>query len=273
MCVGAQHTAERAGRELKDHPAFEGLARGGVVAYAAVYLVLAWLAMQLAFGDREGPVSRQGALHELAGGTMGMILLWAACVGFAALCLWEALNAWLDPRPHGNGSRALARAASAGRALLYAVFAASAGATAAGDHNQKHPDSYTSKLMATTAGPWLVGAVGVAVMAYAVGSIYIGVTDRYEEQLGVDGRAGWTGTASKVLGRTGYVSKGVAFGIVGSLFVWAAATHEPHQAGGLDAALSRLLDAPLGPALLAAVAVGFGCYGLFNLFRARYLGG
>jgi hypothetical protein len=65
-------------------------------------------------------------------------------------------------------------------------------------------------------------------------------------------------------------ARGIAFGIVGSLFVWAAVTHDADKSGGLDQALSRLLHTPLGPVLLAAVAAGFACYGTFNVAKARH---
>ncbi|HRC85420.1 MAG TPA: Clp protease N-terminal domain-containing protein, partial [Thermoanaerobaculia bacterium] len=57
-------------------------------------------------------------------------------------------------------------------------------------------------------------------------------------------------------GEGGYTAKGVAFGIVGVLFVVAGLTHDPKKSGGLDQALFELLDKPFGPLLLALVAVG-----------------
>ena len=39
---------------------------------------------------------------------------------------------------------------------------------------------------------------------------------------------------------------------------------------GLDGALRRLLEAPYGGALLAAVAAGFLCYAIFCFAEARY---
>ncbi len=50
------------------------LARAGLVAYAVVYLMIAWLAIQLAFGDRQGNPSSTGALRELAQQPLGEVL-------------------------------------------------------------------------------------------------------------------------------------------------------------------------------------------------------
>ena len=67
------------------------------------------------------------------------------------------------------------------------------------------------------------------------------------------------------------MAKGVAFAIVGGLFVYAAVTHDAKKSGGLDVALHKVLQQPFGPFLLGLIAVGIGCYGLFCFARARHL--
>jgi type IV secretory pathway VirB2 component (pilin) len=74
-----------------------------------------------------------------------------------------------------------------------------------------------------------------------------------------------------MLGKVGYISKGVAFVIVGGLFVAAGVTHEPKKSGGLDDALRTVLQQPFGPFLLILIAAGIACYGLFCFARARHL--
>jgi hypothetical protein len=74
-----------------------------------------------------------------------------------------------------------------------------------------------------------------------------------------------------LLGTAGYLSKGVAFALVGLLFVWAAWTHDPQKSGGLDQALHKVLEQPLGAPVLLAIAVGIACFGLFCFAWARHL--
>ena len=74
-----------------------------------------------------------------------------------------------------------------------------------------------------------------------------------------------------LLGKVGYIAKGVAIGLVGVLFVYAAVTHDPKKSGGLDQALHEVLEQPFGPFLLVAIALGIACYGLFCFARARHL--
>jgi len=270
--VGA-HAAVRArqkGREAKDHPALDVLVRAGFVAYGVVYLLLGWLALQLALGDRERRISKNGALRELAAQPWGKVALWAACLGFAGLVVFTALEAPVGHQRLQGPKKAVARVGSVVRLGVYAALGFSAAKVALDKPSKDNPDSYTAKVFDLPLGMWLVGAVGLGVIAYAVLSVVKGVTDGYRGELDVDGTTGRTGTALAVLGRVGYCARGIAFGIVGSLFVWAAVTHDADRSGGLDQALSRLLHAPLGPVLLAAVAAGFACYGTFNVAKARH---
>ena len=86
--------AQRAGRELKDHPVLDAMVRGGLVAYGTVYLILGWLAIQLVVDDAKGNVNKGHALRELAQQEGGAVILWAASAGFAALVVWQLLEAW-----------------------------------------------------------------------------------------------------------------------------------------------------------------------------------
>ena len=80
--------------------------------------------------------------------------------------------------------------------------------------------------------------------------------------MNVEGLAGRAAPAYRLARQGGLRRKGIAFGIVGALFCYAAATHEPNKSGGLDQALSEVLEQPFGPFLLAVIALGFvatGC--------------
>ena len=75
--------------------------------------------------------------------------------------------------------------------------------------------------------------------------------------------------ATVTLGRAGYIAKGIALGIVGVLFGWAAISYDPEKAGGLDTALRTLREQPGGPLLLTAVALGIACFGVYCFVWSR----
>ena len=74
-----------------------------------------------------------------------------------------------------------------------------------------------------------------------------------------------------MLGKVGYIAKGIAIALVGGLFGYAAITHDPKKSGGLDQALQTVLEQPFGPVLLTAIGLGIGAYGLFCFARAKHL--
>jgi hypothetical protein len=166
------------------------------------------------------------------------------------------------------------RLASAGKAVVYAVIGVSAVRAAVGSGSSKGgTDSTTARIMDLPGGQVLVGAVGLAIIGVGVYFVFLAWTDNLHSKLDARGRAGASGTAYLWLGRIGFTAKGVAFGVVGGLFGYAALTHEPDKSGGLDQALVKVLDQPFGPALLAAIALGFVCFGVFCFARARHLAG
>lgn len=265
--------AMAASAEARQNPALEWGARLGFAVYGVVYVVLAWLTVQVAMGDgASSSVSRRGALDEVARQPLGTALLWIAFASFCALALWEAATAIGGHRDQEGLKRLLGRLGSACKAVVFAAFAVSTTQVALGSRaNGNASEGWTARLMRLPAGTLVVGAIGVGIACYGGFSIVKGLGDRWRQELDPDGNRGRLGVAITVLARAGYASRGVAFGIIGGLFVWAALTQDPHRSGGLDQALARLHGAPFGPVLLALIALGFACYGVFNITKAWYL--
>ena len=83
MATSAGGKAEQAG----DSASLEGLARVGLVAYGVVYLLVGWLALQIAWGGSAKSADTSGALRTLADQPFGKILLWLVALGLVALAL------------------------------------------------------------------------------------------------------------------------------------------------------------------------------------------
>lgn len=268
-------SAERMGRQAHESDWLDHAVRAGLIAYGVVHLMVAWLALQLAFGSGgEGAANSTGALHEVAQQPMGAVLIWLVAIGMSLLVLWRLLEAALGHRDEDGGTLLRKRLTSLGKAILYGSIAVSAlqVAMGAGSKGSKGgSDSTTAKLMDLPAGAWIVAAVGLAIIAYGGNLIRRAWNDKFAEHLTGKGKSGDSGRAYLLFGKVGYNAKGLAIGIVGGLFVYAALTHDAQKSGGLDQALQTILQQPYGQFLLAAVAVGIGCYGLFCFARARHL--
>lgn len=261
-------TGDRAGNsEWIDHAV-----RVGLVSYGVVHLILAGLAVRLAFGDSGGSTSSQGAFHQLAQNTAGRITLYAVGLGFVILVVWQAVEAGWGHRDEDGGGRVLERLGSLAKVLVYGALGASAFATAAGSSSGgEDTDGLTARLMSLPAGPLLVAAVGVVFLVVACVLAYRGLSESFRDDLQVRGQTGKDGGTYLLLAKAGYLSKAVAIAVVGVLFLYAAFTHDASKSGGLDQALHKVLEQPFGAPILVVIALGFGCYGLFCFAWARHL--
>lgn len=263
--------AEQA-QQAHDSDWLDHAVRAGLVAYGAVHLMVAWLAGQLALGEKSESASNAGALHAIAEQPLGGVLIWLVAVGMLLLVVWRALEFGFGYRSvHDDAKRWRKRAASLGKGVLYAAIAVSAVKTALGDGSSGGTDSTTAKLMDLPGGQVIVGAVGAAVIAYGAAQVVRGWTEKFVEHLDAQGQSGTDGSAYVLFGKVGYIAKGIAIGIVGALFGYAAVTHESRKSGGLDQALQTVLEQPFGQVLLICMALGLACYGLFCFARARHL--
>ena len=232
----------------------------GLIAYGVVHLLIAWVALQLAWGKSSMEASQQGALQELAGEPLGGVLLWILAIGLFALVIWRILELTHGYLEIGQ------KLSAAGRGAVYLALGISAvkvstGSTAAGSGEQR---TISARLMEHGWGRALIIAVGVVIIGVGVRHIYKSVTTKFTEDL-TPGVSEFT----IALGRIGYAAKGVAFIVVGGLFGWAAIDYDPQKAGGLDTALRTIKNQPFGSVLLTVLAIGIAAFGGYAFVWSR----
>lgn len=271
--------AREAAREAHQHPVLDAIARVGLIGYGLVYGLIGVLALKVAWGepDRDGP-SSGGALDQLAESTVGTIALWATAVGLAGLAFWQLLEAAVGDKEHRRDPKGVVdRLKHVGKALIFGAIGAKALSTAtSGPTEQSDSDKaegLTAWLLGLPLGWLLVVAIAVGVGVYGLYAIRKGWTERFRDELEPEGQTGDSGRGIVLLGKIGYISKGIAFLIVAGLFMTAAATTDSDEAGSIDDAVATLLDQPYGPALLTVLGAGLCCFGLFALAWARHRDG
>jgi hypothetical protein len=264
--------AEAAGRQAHQSEWIDTAARIGLLAYGLVHLVLAWLAIQLALGDKEGSTDQQGAVQQLAQQPFGEALVWAVAVGMFLLAVWQALESLFGYRQEDGFTLVRKRLTAVGKAVVYVVIGVSAVHAATGSSNsgKNGTDSTTAKIMDWPGGQVIVAAIGLFIIGIGGYLVHRAWTEKFAKHINAEGKSGETGTAYLWFGKIGYTAKGVTFGIVGALFLYAGLSHDPKKSGGLDQALHKVLQQPFGPLLLVLIALGLGCYGLFCFARARH---
>ncbi len=267
--------AQRMGHQAQRSDLLDRAIRVGLVAYGVVHLLVGWLAVLLAFGDRSENASNKGAMQELAQQPFGEVLVWAIAVGLFLLVVWRVLELFGGHREKRPGTdRWKARAASAGKAVIYAAVGATALNVVMGAGSSSGGgSSWTKTVMEWPAGQWIIAAVGLGVIAYGANHVRKGFTEGYAKHLSAEGKSGDVGKAYLMFGKVGYVGKGIAIAIVGALIMYGGLTHDAKKSGSLDQALHKVLTYPFGQALLVAIAAGLVCYGLFCFARARHLSG
>jgi Domain of Unknown Function (DUF1206) len=267
------HTQARAtaGRAARSKP-LHGLARAGFLGYGLMHVLMAWLAAQIASGRSSAEGDQYGAFGLLARNPAGRALLAAVMVGLAAMSVWQVLAAAIGHRDREGARRAVERAVSGCRAVVYGYLAWLAGKVVFGGASSSagKQERATAGALGSAGGRALVVAIGVVVVAVGVGLAAYGLTRKFEEHLHVEQMGPAVRRLIRWLGVSGYAAKGLAYGIVGGLLVTAAVTYDPKHARGLDAALRTLAGRPYGWALLGLVALGFFAFGLYCAGQARY---
>jgi len=267
--TAAQH-AKQAGRsaaQKADAPWIKPLGQIGVAAIGVVYLLLAWIAVQVAFGGSDKSADNSGALKEIAEKPFGKVLLAVMVVGLFFFAIWQWIEAAIGYRSKDGNERIFKRISAAAKGLFGAALGVQALKLVLGGGNksssQKQAD-WTGKLLDLPAGRVLVVLVGLAVVGFAGYLVYKGVKKKFMDKL--EG-----GADPKVikLGQVGWIARGVAFGVLGILVMIAGFREQPEKARGLDAALKALAAQPFGKWILVAVAFGLASYGVFQLVTAR----
>jgi hypothetical protein len=277
MTIGSR--ADKAKEEVKQAvrkaaPWAKGAARIGLAARGTVYLLVGLMAALTAAGVDQPTPGPKGALRTLGDQPLGPVLLLAVAIGLAAYSLWCLLQGLLDPEREAEGSTAwLQRAGKLGKALGYALLAVGAVRLALGEgagSEETAAKGWTAELMAFPFGRWLVGSVGLGIIAFGLFQVYRGSVAKLDKQLRLGDMPPLLRKSAVPISRFGIAARGVVFGVVGTFLVIAAVRANPGAARGVGGALAALRQQSYGPALLAAAALGLIAFGLYGLLLAWY---
>lgn len=267
-------TGNPVGQLTAEHPGLVKLGRAGWLAKGIVYVIAGVLALGVAAkasgwadtsatGNQEA--SPTGAIKTVAGSSGGTLLLWLLAVGLVLYAAWRLVSAFL---PGGSDAKAtIHRIGYVVSAVIYATFAFSAIALARhADQDQngnKKVTDITASIMGHTAGRWLIGAVGVIIVATGLYRVFKGITMDVNDELDLSGMSATRRVWTERLGAIGEIGRGVGIGLVGFFMVRAALKYNAAEATGLDGALRRLATNTWGLVLAVLVGLGFVAYGLF----------
>jgi hypothetical protein len=102
----------------------DALGRIGLVGYGVVHLLVAWLALQVAFGVPDQAPDAQGAVGTIAGRPGGVVALGVVTVGLVAFALWQLVAAALGFRWVSGSERFRKRVGAVAKAIAMTGLAA-----------------------------------------------------------------------------------------------------------------------------------------------------
>lgn len=254
----------------------EGLARAGLVARGIVYFLFGVIAVQLAVRGSTGgeKASTTGAFGELAEKPFGKVLVGVVAVGlvcWAAACAVAVVTGRNGAKP--GPSDTTDRLKDAGRAaasLLLTIAAVGVVTQSGSGGGQDRERQQTARLMDAPFGRILVGLVGAGIVALGLYRLVKAAQQDHLDHVDLGKLPSWAPVGvAKALGVAGAVGRGLVFTLLGGFVVKAALEHQPDESRGIDGALRELSGGGPGRALLAVIAVGVVCYGLWTAVEAR----
>jgi cadmium resistance protein CadD (predicted permease) len=254
----------------------ETLARVGYASRGVLYIIIGALAIALAMGNGGATTGSRGALQTIAEQPLGTAALIVIALGLAGYAAWRISQAFANPERLGSDAKGvLRRVGYAVRAIIYGSLAFAAARMALGDSSGGsgssggQTDSMTARVMEMPAGRWLVGLVGLIIIAYGIHRL----VQAWRSDIGKHMRLGEVshdaGRWIIHVSRFGIAARGVVFAIVGWFFVQAALQYDASEAGGVAEALNSIAGESYGQWLLALVALGLVAFGVYSLLQAK----
>lgn len=257
----------------KDEDKIATLAKIGYASKGIVYFLVGTLTARYALNLGGEKASNTDAFYFLIDFPGGSFLLGLLAIGlllYALTRFYQGTNK--SENDNNSGKEYLKRASHIFSGLLYTSLAYACAKIVIGSY-QKSEDGdsqqyITSKLLQLPYGSWLVGALALIIVGVGLYQIFKGISGSFMKD--VSGLAPDKRKFLERVGRAGFISRGVVFGIIGYLFMQAAWFHNSEAAGGKANAFAYLQSWPYGSWVLAAAAIGFMAYGVFMLVQARY---
>jgi hypothetical protein len=254
---------------------FGMVARVGLAARGVIYVVLAYLVVDIALhGNSPAQTSGQGALGEVARQPEGRALLVAMAVGLASYAVWRLLQAATGQPGGGHDRNVLKRVGWLGSATIYGALCVGAinlvlGSSGGGSSSTSNPRPWAALVLGWPAGPELLGLAGAVLVAAGLALAVWGVAHDHDKELQLGHLTAASRTTVSALAGVGNAARGFLVALVGGYLLDAAVASKSTKAKSVDAALQALAHQEYGALLLGVVAFGLVCFGVYSFFEAR----
>lgn len=242
--------------------------RAGFVAKGAVYAIIGWYALEVAFGKGGAFLDKEDVAKKVELQPYGRVLLFVLGLGLACYAAWRFVQALVNPRGEDGAKGAAKRIGWAGSGVVHAALAFAVFQTLTGaDDGRK---SWLATALAQPGGRWAFVAAGLGMIGVGVFHLWRAWSASFAKKLEQSEMSAEERKWAIRLGRLGMLARGIVFPIIGWFFVRAGLDTDLSKAKGTSAALREIAHAPLGSMLLPLVAAGLIAYGALLAVNARY---
>ena len=252
----------------------ERAGRVGHVAKGVVYGVAGVLTLLAAFnmgGQKAGKIQ---VIEFLQKQPFGNVLLILMAIGLACYAFWRFVQSVQDPQDEGTDTKGKVKRTGyfiSGVLYLalgvYAVLQISGGGGSSGQSQQ----GIIASLLQSKFGVFVVILIAVGLFAKAIYQFYRVYKGDFTQNLRpVEIPYSKAESIIKNAGYAGFIARGVLVGIVGYFFLQTALQSNPGTIQGSSGAFSFIQQSTSGPWLMALIAAGLVCYGVFMFVVARY---
>ncbi|MBA4798657.1 MAG: DUF1206 domain-containing protein [Rhizobiales bacterium] len=249
---------------------FHLMARAGYGARGVVFLMVAALALFSGFAGAEPDTN--SALETLLQQPFGRVWIGLIGLGLAGFVVWRLAQSLANADGQDDDAKGYAiRAALFGSAITYAGLAMTSILMALqmsnGSGGSGGEEGIAAWVMSQPFGRYLAGIIGIGFIIGGIVTAMKGIKRSFGRYLELDAKKN---SPAVLISIYGLVARGVVFGIIGVLFLYAAFNVDPEQAGGMAEAMAWLRELPFGGIIYAVVAVGLAAFGIYNFVEARY---
>ena len=249
----------------------ENIRKIGIFTKGTLYASLGILTLLAALGIGGKVSGKSEVISFFQEQTFGFIILILLAAGLVCYAAWKLYAAFLDGKAEGQDSAGIAkRIGYFISGLLYGSLAVSIILRVIGNSaNGNTKQEATATLLQSESGIVLLYVVAIVLFSVGVYQIYKGYNQKFLEDINMSSSKNSKELLSKI-GTTGFIARGVSFLIFAFFVFTALQTDESQKIRGIQGVFNFLQSFSWGTVLMAFMAAGFICYGIYEYFLARY---
>ncbi|HUH29593.1 DUF1206 domain-containing protein [Gelidibacter sp.] len=248
----------------------ENIARFGLSAMGFVYILIGVLTAMPTLNLGGQKTGTKGAIAYLAGQPFGQVLLTIMAIGLFSYTFWKLYQTFYDSRNLGTDIKALfTRAGYFTGGLFYGALGFVAVKLIFGGGYDDQQEIIISALSSKFGSVFAI-LFGLVLAGKALFEIYFVVSNKFKKNVQSSEMPPKAKSTLLKFGVIGHFARALVFGVMSFLTIRTGVTFRHKKMSTLTDAF-QFLDNEFGDVVLVLVALGFLCFGLFMLVKAKYL--